>query len=84
MIGGRRHCFVLHLRPGQASRYDELHHAMPSAVAQELTAAGFRNYTLFRHEDLGHRLRRGFSMPSAPLETPSRSRDGQPISPTYS
>ena len=43
---------MLHLRPGQASRYDELHHAMPSAVAQELTAAGFRNYTLFRHGDL--------------------------------
>ena len=52
MIGGRRQCFVLHLRPGRASRYDQLHHAMPSAVAQELTAAGFRNYTLFRHEDL--------------------------------
>jgi len=49
---GRRQCFVLHLRPGQASRYDELHRTMPSAVAHELAAAGFCNYTLFRHEEL--------------------------------
>ncbi len=52
MISGSRQCFVLYLRPGQASRYDELHRTMPSAVAQELAAVGFRNYTLFRHKEL--------------------------------
>jgi len=52
VIGGSRQCFVLYLRPALASRYDALHHTMPPAVAQELAAVGFRNYTLFRHEEL--------------------------------
>jgi L-rhamnose mutarotase len=43
-----RFCFVLPLRHGMGPEYDRVHAALPAEVHQQLAAAGFRDYTIFR------------------------------------
>jgi L-rhamnose mutarotase len=44
----RRYCFVLELKAGSEAEYDRRHDELWPDLAAEMTAAGIRNYTLFR------------------------------------
>lgn len=46
-----RLCFVITLRPGGESLYDELHQNMSEETRATLAQCGFSDYTIFRHEN---------------------------------
>jgi L-rhamnose mutarotase len=46
----QRFCFVLELRPGSEAEYERRHNELWPELAKAMTAAGIRNYTLFRRE----------------------------------
>lgn len=44
----QRYCFALELRPGSERAYKRRHDELWPELAEAMTAAGIRNYTLFR------------------------------------
>lgn len=44
-----KHCFVLEVRPGYEDEYKRRHDEIWPELAEDIRAAGFRNYSIWRH-----------------------------------
>jgi L-rhamnose mutarotase len=48
---GRRYCFLLRVRPDRIEEYRRRHQAVWPEMLQALVDTGWRNYSLFLHDD---------------------------------
>jgi len=46
-----RRAVVWQLRPGSAAEYEREHLAIPTPLAEEISAQGIRNYSIYLHPD---------------------------------